>query len=61
MKRQWEGERDQVRIQFRPERCVKAAGRVVTAQNESSWEMVWKIRKEDVVTENKVKEAKDAE
>ena len=51
MKRQWEGERDQVRIQFRPERCVKAAGRVVTVQNESSWEMVGRIRKEDVVTE----------
>ena len=54
LKRQWEGDKSALKIVFGDERCIKVVGRVVAEQNKETGELLWRIRKEDIKTEELV-------
>ena len=43
------------------ERGIKAAGRTVAVQDERTWDMIWKIPREDNVTAARVQGARAVE
>jgi len=61
IKQQWTGDRKELRLMLKEERCIKAAGRTVVVQDEHTWEVAWKIRKEEVTSEERVRKAKASE
>ena len=62
LKKQWQGDKGGLRMTIgEEERCIRAAGRVVAVQDKGTWEVVWRVRREEVRNEKSVHAARAVE